>query len=415
MHIKKTIASVMELLAVCGLGLLPAVSSSRAQERTVGQGQPAPVATATAVTSDGTSFTYVPFAGAEAGYDSNLDNRFKEKGSRFEMLQAGASFAYRLSDDAAYAFFFRGRDYSFDDLKEKHRYDIDVNGGARYDLSKNTVFKVGGSFYRDGISLTSIDVIGGFADLVHEEKDYRLRVKAVSRNEISVDGDGPIGALDPEVFDVTRNRAFDFTKNGVTVSMLAFPKAFIAPFVIGNYTNIDFFHQSGNPSINRNANEVWGVAGIRLNIASGMTLDLGARFNRRDFADDETTSFQSVYFDSRFSWKVTSDLTVRGIVEREIKEPSTVFGLADDVTTYEVAFDQKLGAFTIFGRTFLDHVKPIGDNFDFFKFNWSAGVRYDVDDRIELYGEYFGKLVEEDVRDDAYDRDRISAGVRVKF
>ncbi len=249
---------------------------------------------------------------------------------------------------------------------------------------------------------------------MHETDLSRFRVKLFSRTEINF-RDEQRGTLDPDVFDVSRGRAFDFTKNGITASVLTFRKEMFAAFVIANFTNIDYFHQVTDPAIDRNANEEWAVAGVRITFSSSFQVDLGGRVNHRDFADPLITRFSSAFFDGRFVWKATDTLTVRGVIERQIKEPSTSFGLADDVTTYEVSFEKRMGPWTFYGRTFLDHIEPIGDDFVFNKYHWAAGVLYDLDKNTEVYADYSGRFATEDVTDEHYDRHRIGAGVRMKY
>jgi predicted porin len=117
----------------------------------------------------------------------------------------------------------------------------------------------------------------------------------------------------------------------------------------------------------------------------------------------------------RLTWKLGNGLTAQGTIEKQIKEPTTTFGLADDVITYEVRLDKKLDPWTIYGRAFLDHVRPIGDNFDYFKFNWAGGAAYELRKDTEIYAEYSGKFVNEKVTTESYDRTRVGAGIRVKF
>jgi hypothetical protein len=356
------------------------------------------------------------FIGTEAGYDSNLDNDFKSPhASAYEMLQAGALGSFKTDEASSYSYYLRGRNYWYNDLEDGHRYDIDAAFGAKYDLSKTTALKLGTSYYRDAISEDRINLFKSFADIVNEGETYRFRLRGDSRTEISFDEDDEQGTLDRDVFDVSRSRAFDFTKNGATPSLLLRRKEMFAPFVIANYTNIDYIHQAEDPSIDRDANEVWGVAGVRVTLSPEFHVDLGARHNHREFDDDTTTEFDSTFFDGRFTWKIAAGSTLRGTIERQIKEPSTSFGLADDVTTYEINFDQKIGELTLTARTYLDLVKPIGENFDYYKYNWSLGVLYPVTPAADLYVDYYGRYVEEKVRDESYDRYRLGAGVKIKF
>ena len=386
----------------CAVGVLVGSEKLAALERER-QTQPNPPAAAPETNeAGGLGF----FATTEGGFDSNLDNRFVSHASPFEMVQLGAKGAYKPTDSSAYSFYLSGRDSWYNDLAVSRRYDVDAAIGARYDFSPNTALKIGTSYYKDAISLDRFDIYKTYADLVNEGEAYRLRVKLDSRTEVSTN---------ESAFPSIRNKDFDFSENGATASLLMWRKMMIAPFIIGNYTDIDYFNQLANASIDRRAREFWGAAGVRVTLTPDIFVDLGARYNHRDFADRAITQFSSTFYDARLSWRVTDGLAFRGAVERQIKEPTTSLGLADDVTTYEVSFDQRIDQWTIRGRAFLDHVRPIGDPFNYYKYNWSLGLGYELSKNTELFAEYLGRHVIEKVNDLTYERARIGAGVRVTF
>lgn len=346
------------------------------------------------------------FATTESGFDTNLDNRFVPHGSPFELIQLGTSGAYKPTASSAYSFYLSGRDFWYSDLAPSQRYDVDAAVGARYDLSNNTALKIGTSYYKDAISLDQFDIYKGFADLVNEGESYRLRLKVDSHTEVSTN-ESPFPGI--------RDKDFDFTKNGATASLLVMRNMMIAPFIIGNYTDIDYFNQLANSQIDRRAREYWGTAGARVTFNPGFFVDLGARYNHRDFADHAISQFSSTFYDARLTWRITNGLTLSGVVERQIKEPTTSFGLADDVTTYEVGFDQRIAQWTIRGRAFLEHVEPIGDPLNFYRYNWFLGLGYQLSKNAELFTEYLGRHVTERVNDATFERARVGAGMRVSF
>lgn len=345
------------------------------------------------------------FAATESGFDSNLDNRVASHGSPFDMIQLGANGAYKPNDSSAYSFYLSGRDYWYSDLAVSQRYDVDAAVGARYDFSQNTALKVGTSYYKDAISLDQFDIYKGFADLVNEGESYRLRMKLDSHTEVSTN----------ESEFAIRNKDFDYTKNGATASLLMWRQMMIAPFVMGNYTDIQYFDQLASSSIDRRAREFWGTTGARVTFNPGFFVDLGVRYNHRDFADHAISQFSSTFYDARLLWRITDGLTLNGVVERQIKEPSTSLGLADDVTTYEVGFDQRIDRWTIRGRFFVDHIEPIGDPLNFYKYNWFLGLGYQLSKNAEVFTQYLGRHVTERVNDATYERARVSAGIRMGF
>ncbi|MEQ1614078.1 MAG: outer membrane beta-barrel protein [Hyphomicrobiaceae bacterium] len=401
------------LAAAFGIACASHGGVSLAQQRSTPRQDSSP-ASASAAPSTPLPGTQV-FIGAEAGYDTNLDQRVAKRESRYEMLQGGLSSTYKASDAESYSLYLRGRNYTYNDLDLSHRYDIDAALGARYDWSKSTSLKLGTSWLRDAVPINKYDSYRSFADLVNEGEQYRLRIKLDSRTDVSFRKDEVQGALDPDVFSVSRSRAFDYSKNGSTVSLVMLRQQMFAPFVIGNYTNIDYFHQDPNPAIDRRANEYWGVAGVRVTLSPSFYVDLGGRYNYRDFEDPLITRHTSASFDGRFTWKLTPAWTFNGVIERQNKEPTTSFGMVDDVMTYELSTRYRSGQWTLFGRTFLDHVKPVGDNFNYYKYYWSTGAIYELTKSTDLYADYLGRYTTDKIYDEQYDRHRVGGGVRIKF
>ena len=397
--------------SVAGLGISSATCSAVAQQRSWQgvESQPAPQSVVAPM--QGIQL----FFGAEGGYDSNLDNKVAKEASRYEMIQAGLTGNFKASDTESYTLYARGRNYWYNDLDVSNRYDVDVALGARYDFSKQTTLKSGISWLRDAIPINVYDSFRAFGDLVNEGADYRVRLKLDSRTDLGFRSDETIGLLDPDVFSVSRSRAFDFTKNGATASVLLLRQQVIAPFLIGNFTNIEYFHQDPNPAIDRRANEYWAVAGVRVTLSPTLYVDLGARYNNRDTEDKIFPRFDSTYFDGRLSWKLTDSWSLTGVIERQIKEPTTSFGVADDVTTYELSTNYKSGSWTLFAKTFLDRVRPVGDTFDYSKYNWSVGAINELSKSVDVYADYSGRYVSEKINDEAYTRHRIGAGFRIKY
>jgi hypothetical protein len=362
-----------------------------------------------------TTVTIEPFVGEEIGYDSNPDQRRNGKGSLYEMGQVGAKLSARHGS-ASYNAFARGRFFEFNDLDtNKHRYDIDVALGAHFDLTRTDVLKAGTSYYRDAVSAQSADIYRTFVELVHDGADYQVRVNANSHTELSLKNPPMPPGLNPDVFDVTRNAAFDFSKNGATVSLLTFRNATVSPFLIASLADVYYMNQSPRALLDRDADDMYGVLGLRVKTVPNVIFDVGARVNRRQFSQEGVDDFTRAFLDARLTWYATPTLTVHGIIERQIKEPSTAFGLADDVTTYELSAQQTYGLWAFYVRTYFDQVRPIGENLVYDKYNWSLGASYQLAPAFELYANYQGKYVKEQVHDETYTRHQVGAGVRARF
>lgn len=349
------------------------------------------------------------------GYDSNLDGRVQEQGSAFAKLEAGLRADSKWSDGKGSARV-RVRNYEYFDLDKSHRWDLDAALGAEFNMGANASLKVGTSYYRDKIALDSVDIFSSFADYQLRNESYKMRFKLLSDTQLATSDGLDRAITDPDVFDVARGPAFDHTKNGGEVSVLLWPKAVVAPFLFGGAFDVDYFHQVADPSLDRNARYVFGIAGFRVNIGPKFFVDLGLRRNDRFFDDVDVSHFGVTAFDGRFEWRATDDLKVKGIVERVVRETTAAFGLADDVQRYRLTAEQRIGdKLFVIADAYFDDVRPISDNIHYNKYTAKLTGSYRPTPNLEYYVEGLARHVKELNFDSEYSRLRVEAGARLKF
>ena len=112
--------------------------------------------------------------------------------------------------------------------------------------------------------------------------------------------------------------------------------------MIANYADLNYFGQVPSPLIDRNAQELYGIAGVRIEPDSKFRIDFGARVKHRNFEDRRVTEFTSSFVDVRLHWQPADWVTVTGAVDRFLREPAALRAVADDVRSYGIAIDWRL-------------------------------------------------------------------------
>lgn len=365
-------------------------------------------------TAPGSSVQVKPYIEVEGGYDSNSDNLVDNTPSAFEKIEGGVTIS-RKTESEYYGLLLRAREVHFDAIDRENRWDFKAAFDAAFDLTDTQTVKVGTYYFRDFFSLDRADIVSSYAEHALRTQDFRLRTEALSHVEINVE-DG--GQFDPDidVFNVSRGRAFDYSRTDGRVSLLTFTRFWLQPFVIYDLGTLDYFNQVSNAIIDRNAEEQFGIAGARITFDERFRIDIGVRLNEREFDDDVVRRFSSEFVDVNMFWQPVDELKITGVVERIIDEPSTSFGLADDMQSYGATLDWNFAArWRLAMAGYYDRVEPIGDELLYDKLTGTLAVTYEPNDKTELFVSTLGKWVREEETGDEYTRFKIGSGVRLKY
>lgn len=363
----------------------------------------------------GTKVVYSNYIEVEGGYDTNPDSLIRHTATPFGKLEFGGKAAAERPQEL-YELTYKLRGVKFEDLDIDNRWDGRIGLDMKFDLAPNQDVKIGSSYLRDFFSLNRADVVKSYADYSYRAEDFKVRLQAKSHIETNIERSTGLAPADPDVFDVIRGKAFDYSKTEGQVAFIGFTWAMVQPFVIYNFANVDYFNQVANPIIDRNAVDQFGIAGVRLDFGKAFRIDLGGRVNDRDFEDRDITRFRSSFFDMNFVWNPTSTLQVKAVIERLIKEPSTAFGLADDVHSYGITTDWKATEKLRFVvSAYYDRVVPIGDDFAFNKYTLTATSNYELASNLDWFVSGLAKWVNDDVTGESYTRFKLGSGFRMKF
>ena len=365
----------------------------------------------------GMRWAFKPYVESEAGYDSNPDNSFDEDGTSLLKLEAGFK-ATAETESEFYKLAVRGRFIDYHDLPEdiRHRADFRASLDTTIVLSKSETLYAGTYFLRDLISLARADIGNSYLEYALKKDDFRVKLQAKSHVEHNFDNDSQLAGESFDNFSVSRARAFDYARSDGQINVLTFTRSWLQPFAIFDYGNINYYNQVAGASIDRDANEFYAIGGIRLQPASNFRIDAGYRYNYRDMDDQNFSQEEKGYIDLNVFWKPIDTLKVTGIVERHFDEPSSSFGIVEDVKSYGTVVDWDFARdWRLTATGFYDREETVGvDRLDK-KYTGTLAVTHYTSQNMEVFLSTLFKHVEEDFTGDSYNRYKVGAGVRLKF
>lgn len=362
----------------------------------------------------GTTLVFKSYIEGEGGYDSNPDNSTREIGSAFEKVQGGVNISSKTA--ARYiALDIKARDIHFNALEREDRWDLRVGLDTEFDLGDGKNLKFGGYFLRDFVFESPADLGETYATYSKKGDDYRFKVHTKSHVEHNLDDDIQ-GSLDQATFDIIRNEAFDYARSDLQTSFITFTNTPLQPFVLFDVARIRYFNQVSGAEIDRDASEGFAIAGMRFEFDKTFRIDVGGRYSNRNFDDKVVRDASRAFIDINAYWKPTDTFSASFVVERFFKEPTTSFGLADDVRTVGTTIDWRFQPKWRFNwAAYYDRVEPIGDDLKYNKFSSTAALTYEPTDNIEWFLSGLVKFSDEQVEGSNYERYKIGSGVRYKF
>lgn len=356
-----------------------------------------------------------PYVETEGGVDTNPDNSFDEDGTGFVKAEAGLRTTIEDGDEF-YAIQFKGRYLDFGDLEvDPDRQDFKAAIDSRFTLSSTETLSAGTYFLRDLISVAKADIVHSYLEYAKRTDTYRIKVLGKNHTEHNLYSDEQ-GTLSADAFAVSRSDAFDYSRSDAQIAVLGFAQNIVQPYVIADVAHIDYYNQVAGASIDRDALEQYGIAGLRFQFSPDLRVDLGYRLNNRDF-DDRTISQRTTDFiDVNVFWQPFRGLRLTGIVERYYDEATSAFGLVDDVKSYGVTFDWDIDdKWRLAGTTYLDQERAVGDTIRYDKVTSTLALTHYYNEHVELFLSGLSKWVDEEASADSYERYKIGSGIRVKF
>jgi Putative beta-barrel porin 2 len=363
----------------------------------------------------GTTLTYKTYIEGEGGYDSNPDSLFDHVGTAFERVE-GSFKVKSETPTESYELTLKSRDIQFNNLDDSNRWDAKAALDGTFVAGAGQKLSAGSYYLRDFVALDKLDIVHSYAEYAVTGDEYRVKLEARSHVEHNI-GEDVIGPKQPQDdFDVSKGEAFDYARTDGRVSAIFMTKSMLQPFMIYDFGDVNYYNQVSGASIDRDARDQFGIAGVRFEFDKTFRVDVAGRINHREFDDVGITSFTRGFVDINAYWQPTDSFKATLVIERFLKEPATSFGLADDDRAVGLTADWQIDPqWRMSWAGYYDRVDAIGDEVRYNKYSTLLSLTYEPNKNYEIFVSGLGKWVTEEVSGDSYSRYKIGSGVRFKF
>lgn len=362
----------------------------------------------------GPGIVVTPSAFIAAGYDSNPDKQFDEEGSPVLLTGVGLNLTsvwdrtlLKISAEGAWQHYTESVDRA-DRLKGY------FEGKIIHALAPGLAVQAGALFENDEFSFTEDQIAGAFAELGYQS-DVVTGFVRTRFTDIRYLESAPVSPDTPEeVKALYRTDAYDAQRAEIGAGVLVGNHHWWGFYGEVNAADVNYTNQQLEDDVDRDADDLYAKAGVRIVFSPVLYGDFGWRWNRRTLDDDEVDDFNSNYFDGALTWRPSQVFSLTASVERVIGEPSAAWSRLSDIKSYEISGTYSpLPGLSLSLRAIRQDIREIGDSFEYESTELDGLIAYNLSPRMQLYSELRYEFFEQDLQDLDYERFRALAGVRV--
>lgn len=359
---------------------------------------------------------FSPTITMEAGFNSNPDEFFSgAEGSPYGLTNSTSVFGF-LGDQGATTLTLRTTFLQYSgDIIDNRRWDAGAALDNAYTVAPGTLATFGIYYLRDELSLVPSDNSGAYGQLAFREDGFETFVR-LKTDQIDYLGSVANASLNATQLMLVQPSQFNFHRIEGASGFIFGPQARIGFYGELGGANLDYYDQGTENILDRDATEIWGIAGMRFNLHPTLTFDAGWRLNVRQVEDksvgDQTTSF----FDGSLTWTPIQTFSLTAEIDRTFAEPSSTFAIMTDKIHYGMSASYQLRPGVQLGAALRhDQKEQIGDAFDYHETEVSLSLAYQWSEKILLYGLALHEVVEEQTTGQSSEKTQIGAGTRMKF
>ena len=359
---------------------------------------------------------FSPTLTMEAGFNSNPDDFFSDaEGSPYGLTNSTNVFGF-LGDQGATTLTLRATYLQYSgDIIDNRRWDAGAALDNAYTLAPGTLATFGIYYLHDELSLVPSDNGGAYGQLGFREDGFESFVR-LKTDRIDYLGSVENSSFTPIELLLVQPTQFNFQRIEAVSGFIFGPQARIGFYSELGGANLDYYDQAVENILDRDATEIWGVAGMRFNLHPTLTFDAGWRLNVRQvddrFVDDQTTSF----FDGSLTWTPIPAFSLSAEIDRTFVEPASTFAVMTDKIHYGMSAAYQLRPDMQIGAALRhDQKEQIGDIFDYHETEVSLTLGYQWSETILVYGLALHKLIDEQTTGLSAEKFQVGAGTRMRF
>lgn len=239
--------------------------------------------------------------------------------------------------------------------------------------------------------------------------DLFLRIRTMNRDYLD-----RIGTTRTNGDLIEIDRTFSNTRTETSAGVLLAKDRFLAPYIQTGVAAIDFTKQANEQTLDRDGNEVWGVAGFRLTFAPQLYADVGGRVIHRDLDDRRVGEHTTGFFDGRIVWNPGDWLYAEINVDRTLEDPEATGALLTERTATQLYLKAWMSG-RLYAVVTSGYVRneQIGVDRRFNDLYLDTRIGYAVSPKLEVFG-IAGAARSKDSAD-VETADRFRVGLGVKF
>jgi len=352
-----------------------------------------------------TKLKFRPSISFSSGYDSNFDKSSSAEGSAFLRTNAGLEISYEAENGNNFTFDASGRLVELIELEHPERWQYRVGFDGNIGLGdEETQLTFGGEHSYDNTD-PPIPIVTNFAysEVEKINKQYKLTLRGSVEQEFAVSND-------PD------DTEFDFVKPEIETSVRLNESGKISPYAGLRAAMVQFPRQDIELSlVDRNAKDYSVYAGLRLRPSDDLTINIGGRYNLRQFNTEPLGKYDAAYVDVSIMWEPTKNLTVEGEINRYLEETTSIDSLVNDTKNYSISSTYKVTGKASVGASVEYKIsKEVGIDNTRRERIYGLEARYEPTKLIRFFAQLlYGRS--EEIDGDGYQRVRVRAGVSAKF
>ncbi len=365
------------------------------------------------VVSDGIIIS--PTVRAETGYDSNVDNLFSEPSSAYGIIDGSVVLGF-VKPNQATTIALKGKRVQFEGLDRNERWDAGISLDTYKKLASGLEISAGALHLHDAVSYTTNESTAAYYKLQYQNhflETYASGVTNQIRYLSQQDIPSSVSATDRPFYF---NSEYNHHRSEQTAGLLIHRNSMFSPYVEGGFASINYIDQKIAATVNRDAREYWGIAGVRINLIPQVRADIGYRYSRRDLDDTTVRRYDTDYLDARISWAPTNNFRASFEVDHKLGEASAAQSRLTEVTTHSILMQYKATPRTqLTVRAYQKRSTDIGDITSFRERGYQSETTYDINNKTQFYFNSLWSQVKEEASQTGFEHVKIGLGIRVKY
>ncbi len=356
-----------------------------------------------------------PTIRTETGYDSNVDNLFSEPSSAYGIIDGSVVLGF-VKPNQATTIALKGKRVQFEGLDRNERWDAGISLDTYKKLASGLEINAGALHLHDAVSYTTNEATAGYYKLQYQNHFLETYASGVTNQIRYLSQQAIPGSISVADRPFYFNSEYNHLRAEQTAGILVHRNNKFSPYLEGGYASIDYIDQKVAATVNRDAREYWGIAGVRINVIPRVRADIGYRYNRRDLDDTTITSYQTGYLDAKISWAPTDNFRAAFEIDRKLGEPSAAKSRLSEITTHSILLQYKATPRTQSTvRVYQKRSVDVGDATSFRERGYQSETTYDINNKTQFYFNSLWSQVKEEYSQTGFNHMKVGLGLRVKY